>query len=705
MEISELTNSGAGLLAAARAWLRSLRRPVPLRVALALLMLGALLPSLIFFALEYRAAMADKRNEIERQGRSYAQAIADDITREIAVKQAQLSALTTSPDLSAGNLAGFYAQARQAALTVPGWISLFAEDGHQLFNTLAPYGTSLPNSRNSDLVRKVASSGHCATTDLFKSELGNRYLVSLLCPAPGGYVIAGSLPVDHLTSVVQRQTKGGWMVALVDGKGHVIARSDHSEDFIGKTLPPHTHERLGLETNGWIDVPLDGVQSCAGWQRLSNNWTVLAAVPLATVEAPLRLWRREVLWSLLIFSGLALVSAALIGEWIVRSMNELSKAAAEIVAGRTSEPLHSSIREVNEVGNALAKAAQDRAKGELANAHLAALVTFSGDAIMSVSLDGRILTWNSAAQTLYGYRAEEAIGRQQSDLIPLTRFKEIDEKFAAARAGRSLRLETVRRRKDGSLVEVSLDAGPIRNAEGELVGISVIAHDISQRKRNEAHMEFVMRELSHRTKNLITVIIAMARRTARQSGDFSDFENKFTGRLHGLARSHDLLVHTDWIGASIEELVRSQLAPFITDSSSLQTNGPDLLLRPEVVQNLGFSLHELATNANKFGALSQAGGHVAIHWELARNAAGQSRIRLSWREHGGPEVEPPARTGFGSTVIQKLTEASLNAIVTIAFDREGFRWEVDMPADEILSEGDVAIPGLLAASASMRAAS
>jgi PAS domain S-box-containing protein len=704
MEKSELIDYAAGTMAALRAWLQSLRRPVPLRVALALLMLGALLPSLLFFALEYRSAMADKRNEIERQGRSYAQAIADDVMREIAIKQAQLLALATSPDISAGNLAGFYAQARQAALTVPGWISLFAENGQQLFNTLAPFGTPLSKSQNPDLISKVASSGHCATTELFKSELSNRYLVSLLCPAPGGYVIAGSLPGDYLSSVVQRQTREGWLVALVDGTGHVIARSDHAEEYIGKRLPPHAHERFGVETNGWIDVPLDGVQSCAGWQRLSNNWTVLAAVPLKTVEAPLRLWRSEVLWSLLIFSGLALISAALVGEWIVRCMNGLSRAAAEIVAGRTSEPLQSSIREVNEVGNALAKAAQDRAKGELANAHLAALVTFSGDAIMSVSLDGRILSWNSAAQALYGYRADEAIGRQQSDLIPLTRFKEIDEKFAAARAGRSLRLETVRRRRDGSLVEVSLDAGPIRNAEGELVGISVIAHDISRRKRNEAHMEFVMRELSHRTKNLITVIIAMARRTARQSGDFSDFENKFTGRLHGLARSHDLLVHTDWIGASIEELVRSQLAPFITDTSCLETSGPDLLLRPEAVQNLGFSLHELATNANKFGALSQAGGHVAIHWQLADDAAGKSRIRLSWRECGGPEVKPPQRTGFGSTVIQKLTEASLNASVTIAFDREGFRWEVDMPANEILSEGDIAVASLLATSASMRAA-
>ena len=143
----------------------------------------------------------------------------------------------------------------------------------------------------------------------------------------------------------------------------------------------------------------------------------------------------------------------------------------------------------------------------------------------------------------------------------------------------------------------------------------------------------------------------------------------------------------------------------VTDPASLQTSGPDLLLRPEAVQNLGFALHELATNANKFGALSQATGLVAIQWDIRRNAAGEARIHLTWQEHGGPEVAPPTRTGFGSTVIQKLTEASLNATVTMAFDRDGFRWVADMPAREILSEGDVAVTALIAASTTLRAAS
>ncbi len=686
-----------------RGLLRVLRRPVPLRVALLLLMFGALLPSLIFFVLEYRVTVADKLTKIERQGRNYAQAITEDITSEIAVKEAQFSALVTSPHLRTNNIAAFYAQALQASRTVPGWIALYSTDGRQLFTTLKPFGKPLADASDLGLIRMVSATDRCATTDLLKSELLDRRIVRLLCPAPGtDYVVAGSLPVAHLSNVVRHQTPWGWLSMLVDGDGHIVAHSDRSGDHLGSLAPVSVHAKATTQAEGWIDLPLSGVDSYVGWHRLFNGWTVLVAVPRATIEGPLRRWRNDVLWSLLVFSGLALMSAALVGEWIIRSMKGLSRAAAEIVAGRTSEPLHSSIREVNEVGRALAQAAQDRAKGELANAHLAALVIFSGDAIMSVSLDGTILSWNAAAEALYGYRADEAIGRQQADLIPVARLKEIDEKYAAAGAGRSLRLETVRRRKDGQLVEVSLDAGPVLNADGELVGISVIAHDISERKRNEAHMEFVMRELSHRTKNLITVIIAMARRTARASGNFGDFENKFTGRLHGLARSHDLLVHTDWIGASIEELVRSQLAPFITDPASLKIRGPDLLLRPEAVQNLGFALHELATNANKFGALSQQAGQVAIYWEIARNAAGESRIRLTWVESGGPEVRPPSRSGFGSTVIQKLTEASLNATVTAAFAREGFRWEVDMPAVEILSEGDIGVSSLLASAASVR---
>lgn len=668
-------------------------RPVPLRVALALLALAGLLPSLAFFAMEYRVVVAEKQAEVERQGRLYARAIADDIAREIAVKQAQLAVLATSPHLAADNLAGFHAQARQSAAAVPGWIVLLRSDGQQILNTLEPFGRTLPASRAPALVQRVTESGECETSDLFRSLVSGRPVVTLICPVPGtSYVLSGTMPVEHLSGVIARQTPDGWMSTLVDRTGLVIAGSESPETATGTRMPDEMHRHTASGLGGWADYSLDGEAFQAGWQRVSNGWTVLAAVPRATVDAPMARWKSDVLWSLAVFSVLACLCSALVGEWIIRSTKELSRAAAVIGAGGVIDTVETGIREVNEVGQALAQASHDRAKGEIANAHLAALVSSSGDAIMSVSLDGEILSWNTAAEELYGYRAEEAVCHSHAMLLPPDRQDELDAKVEAARAGHSLRLETIRLRRDGMPVEVSLDAAPIRSTDGTLVGISVIAHDISQRKRNEAHIQFVMRELSHRTKNLITVIIAMARRTARQSEDFTDFEDKFTGRLHGLARSHDLLVHMDWLGATLDELVRFQLAPFVGESSSLTIDGPGLMLRPEAVQNLGFALHELATNANKYGALGQAGGLVTISWTVATGPNGDERVRLRWQESGGPLVEPPRRAGFGSTVIKKLTEASLNATVTMAYDPAGFRWEVDMPAIEILSETPAPMP-------------
>ncbi|WP_146604598.1 HWE histidine kinase domain-containing protein, partial [Rhodoplanes roseus] len=660
---------------------------MPLRVALSLLALAALLPSLAFFALEYRVVLGEKQAEVERQGRLYARTIADDIAREIAVKRAQLAVLATSPYLSSDDLAGFHTQARQSVPIMPGWILLFGGDGRQLLNTLEPFGRPLPVTRAPALVKRVAETGACETSDLFRSVMSGRSVVTLICPVHGtGYVLSGTMPVEHLAGVMARQTPDGWMATLVDRDGYVIARSDADDAMVGTRLPEALRARMAADASGWSATRLGGQDRQAGWQRLFNDWSVIASVPRATVDAPMMRWKTDVLWSLVVFSVLAMLCSALVGEWIIRSTRDLSRAAAVIGAGGVIDEVETGIREINEVGQALAQASHDRAKGEIANAHLAALVSSSGDAIMSVSLDGEILSWNVAAEELYGYRADEAVCHPHAMLLPEDRLGELDQKLAAAQAGESLRLDTIRLRRDGTPVEVSLDAAPIRGGDGTLVGISVIAHDISSRKRNEAHIEFVMRELSHRTKNLITVIIAMARRTARQSDSFGDFEEKFTGRLHGLARSHDLLVHRDWMGASIEDLVRLQLAPFVGESAALHVEGPLLMLRPEAVQNLGFALHELATNANKYGALGQGGGLVTIRWEIAAGPDGAERVRLHWHESGGPPVVAPSRAGFGTTVIQKLTEASLNASVTVAYDPAGFRWDVDMPAAEVLSE-------------------
>jgi len=321
----------------------------------------------------------------------------------------------------------------------------------------------------------------------------------------------------------------------------------------------------------------------------------------------------------------------------------------------------------------------ERKTAEIEQAHLAAIVDSSMDAIVSWTPDGKIRSWNPGAERMFGYTAEEAIGQQVGFLVPPDLGETAGGFFERAKAGERISMETVRRRKDGTLIPVSVSASPMRDAEGHIVAVSVIFRDISEQKRREEHTRFIMRELSHRSKNLLAVIQAMARQTARTSRDLADFQDRFTARVRGLAQSHDLLVKRDWRGVPVAELVRSHLEPFIDRTEhDLTLSGPGLLLNPEAAQNVGLALHELATNASKHGALSNPRGRVDIRWSLDQRQDGP-RFRIVWRESGGPEVHEPVRRGFGDTVIRAMVARALDGETKVEWKPEGLVWTLEAP--------------------------
>jgi two-component sensor histidine kinase len=201
----------------------------------------------------------------------------------------------------------------------------------------------------------------------------------------------------------------------------------------------------------------------------------------------------------------------------------------------------------------------------------------------------------------------------------------------------------------------------------------------------EEQMRVVMREMSHRTMNLLTVVQAIANQSGRTATDFDSFRERFKERLAGLSRSHDLLVNTGWNRVPLAELVRSQLSAFADpDETRLTLSGPPLMLSPQAAQHLGMALHELSTNALKHGALSVPSGQVHVAWWTGRDKEGDALLTLRWSETGGPKPAVPERRSFGSMVIEDIVPGSVGGTARVDWPESGLVWELTAPASGLI---------------------
>ncbi|WP_352816761.1 PAS domain S-box protein [Mesorhizobium sp. M0435] len=310
---------------------------------------------------------------------------------------------------------------------------------------------------------------------------------------------------------------------------------------------------------------------------------------------------------------------------------------------------------------------------------LAAIVESSMDAIVSKDLNGIITSWNDAAQRLFGYTPAEAIGRPVTILIPPDHLDEEAMIISRIRAGERIpSYETIRQRKDGTLVPVSLTISPIRDGIGRIIGASKIARDISPHKESERRIRTLMREVNHRVKNQYSVIVSMIRETSKLAETPEAFLSQVRERIMALSESHDLLVDAEWRGATIGELIHAQTKAFATQAR-LSMSGPMIMLQPNAVQYLGIAFHELATNSVKHGALSRHDGRVEVEWTVMPAADGSDGFRLVWRELDGPLVDENTRRGFGTVVLKRVTPQALSGTGRLEFDRSGITWTLEAP--------------------------
>ncbi len=309
---------------------------------------------------------------------------------------------------------------------------------------------------------------------------------------------------------------------------------------------------------------------------------------------------------------------------------------------------------------------------------LAALVQSSQDAIVSKDLNGVVTSWNPAAEDIFGYPAAEMIGQSITRIIPPDRLEE--ETFVLDKIRRGERIEhyeTLRRRRDGGLIPISLTISPIKGEDDTILGASKIARNISDRVESQNRIHALLREVNHRVKNQYAVILSMIRQSANQAGTAQEFEARIRDRIMALARSHDLLVSHDWNGAPIQDVLTAQSEGF-DQGTRITASGPPVLLTPMAVQYLGMAFHELGTKALHHNGFAGGGSQVAVSWRLVTRS-GIQWVELSWTERHLEELAQGMPDRFALSLLEKITPAALGGAGKIERTIDGVSWRLEAP--------------------------
>jgi two-component sensor histidine kinase len=289
-------------------------------------------------------------------------------------------------------------------------------------------------------------------------------------------------------------------------------------------------------------------------------------------------------------------------------------------------------------------------------------------------------TWANSEET----QAGTLVGRSDEEIIP-----EADQPPILA-----LKRSVIETKRPAS-AEIGIGQGaerrwfdlhvePNLKPDGTVAGITCASIDITHRKRNEEQLRLVMRELTHRTKNLLAVVIAIARQTSTQATTVEAFVPALIARLRALSAAQDLIVADDWAGVDITDLVHVLLGQYVPPRSArVRISGPAVILSPEASQNLGLAIHELAANAMRYGAFANATGTLEVSWTVTPGERGDE-LDLSWVESGGPAVSEPRTRGFGMMVIERNLSRALGAKVDMSFNPGGLRADIRLPLEGVM---------------------
>ncbi len=672
----------------------ALRKPRPLWHLL--IMLGcAIIAPLVLFGLYTGIRITDAQlREVRNELVSEASILSAGVDRQIIGEIERLQALAASPSLRQGDFAEFQRQAEASlALQQRGNIVLIDRNMQQLVNTFVPFGKPLPKAVAQKPIERTFATDQPQVTGLFMAPVVDQFMFGITVPVEIGgesrYVLGRSQDQHILARLVAaNELPPGWLAVIADAAHHIIARSEQEDTFIGKELPPAQWHRAGpggvfefIDSEGRPSLEASATSELTGWQ--TAVWA-----PKALLDAPVQaLWWTIGLTTLTAFA-LVIALASWLGRLIAHSVGHAARAATTLGEGGLLPSDETPVAEVDTLMAELRGAAARRQAAEdwLRESKDRLQIALNVAQLGSYRYDPRrsVFSGDARSQEIFDFPKNEATIEEIMKLVH-------PHDVAMVQANLEAALDPVDPRRSATEFRLRRGDGEVRWVE--TLGLAYFAgegrerravtfvgtfQDITERKEREEKEHLLMREINHRAKNMLSVVDAIAHQTATRNPQ--DFVERFSERIQALSANQDLLIRNEWNGVEIEDLVCAQLALFADlIGSRIAVQGPKLRLNAASAQAIGLALHELATNAGKYGALSTDTGRVDVRWGTDGDI-----FTMSWTERDGPPVFEPKRRGFGTIVMEAMTERSVDGKVDIDYAPSGLTWRLTCPAANAL---------------------
>jgi PAS domain S-box-containing protein len=569
-----------------------------------------------------------------------------------------------------------------------GSIVLFDRSARQIANTSAPFGTPMLQGGLREPVERAFATGKTQITNLYEVPGGKEFRYSIILPVKIDGEIRYALARSPSEQAIARVLAGShlppsWKAVVFDAAHRVLAQSEEvPEAIVGKKLQPSQWGRDGSGIVEFIDS--EGRPSLQAYRQSElTGWSTAIWATKAVLGAPLQAVWQALGWMALLAFSLVVGLALWVGRIISQSVGHAARAAVALGEGRALPPSGTPVAEVNTLMVELKETAAKRQAAEdiLRDHRWHLQLALAAAQLGSWQYDPvrRVLSGDARAKEILDFPGSELVidalmERVHPDDLErvATMVEELLDPAKPNRSGTEFRL----RRRDGKSLWLETlglahfeGTGPKRRA----VRIVGTVADITESKARAEKEHLLMREMNHRAKNMLSVVDAIARRTA--ATNFEDFIARFSERIQALSANQDLLVRNEWKGVGIEDMVRAQLAHF-SDliGSRIVMRGPRLRLNASSAQAIGLALHELATNAGKYGALSTDIGRVRIRWGTEADV-----FHVSWMECDGPPVRAPNRRGFGTIVMDAMAGRSVGGKVELDYASSGLAWRLICP--------------------------